>query len=249
MIDPIQLQLQDLQNQVQKINNWINGGGTVGPKGEVGPVGPIGPQGPQGIPGSIGPQGEIGPVGPPGPPGTPGIQGPPGPQGPTGPQGPQGEDGLPGRDGAGVIDSNISLETTWSSSKIANEIYNANFDNTNKPLIKCFTLQNINNEMQPMSQFSNEEMSTMRVETYYCQVTYKRPFPEERKSGVVIGQPISIGNNKWDVRIQDVNNYGFKFCLIDTTTGNKVENSEMVSSVYATWINFIHVSGDLNYAK
>lgn len=245
MIDPIQLQIQKLQNQVQKINDWINGGGTVGPKGEVGPMGPIGPVGPQGIPGSIGPQGEVGPVGPPGPQGPQGLQGVPGQVGPTGPQGPQGQNGQPGRDGAGVIDDNLSLETTWSSSKIATEIFNGTYDLNKRPIVKSFVLGNQNGEMVPMSQFSNEEMSTQRVETYFVQVTYKIPIPDDRKCGVVSAQCLAIGNNKWDVRVQDVNNFGFKFCLIDTTTGTKVNNSEMVSSNYATYIGFTHTSAEL----
>ncbi len=111
-----------------------------------------------------------------------------------------------------------------------------------RPLSKTFTLQNLNNEFVPNSTFSNEELSTMRVETYYIQVTYKNPIPEDRKIGAVVGQCFSIGNNKWDVKVKDVTREGFKFCLVDTSTGERVTNSDAVSSDYATIIAFNHTS-------
>lgn len=112
----------------------------------------------------------------------------------------------------------------------------------NQPVSKTFTLQNLGNEFVPNSTFSNEELSTMRVETYYIQVTYKVPMPDDRKVGVVVGQCFSIGNNKWKVSIKDVTREGFKFCFIDTTTGEKITNTEAVSSDYATIVSFNHTS-------
>ena len=111
-----------------------------------------------------------------------------------------------------------------------------------KPQLKVFTLKNKDNELVPDSIFSDEELSTMRVETYFIKVQYKNPFPDEYKPGAVFGQCFALGNNKWDVRVKDVTNYGFSFCLVDSTTGEKVNNSDPVNAVYATYVSFIHAS-------
>lgn len=127
------------------------------------------------------------------------------------------------------------------------ETINGRIDLTRKDLtglsqVKVFMLRNQDNEFISDNRASDEELSCTRVETDYIMVEYKRPFPINYKPGAVVGQCFAYGNNKWDVRIKDVNNDGFKFCLVDSTTGLRVNNTEPVNAVYATHINFIHIS-------
>lgn len=134
------------------------------------------------------------------------------------------------------------IELQGEITKNQKDISSTRIEMNDKPQLKVFTLKNQNNELVPDSIFSDEEMSTMRVETYFIKVQYKNPFPDEYKPGAVFGQCFALGNNKWDVRVKDITNYGFSFCLVDSTTGEKVNNSDPVNAVYATYVSFIHAS-------
>lgn len=135
-------------------------------------------------------------------------------------------------------DTELQSEIT----KNQKELSDTRIEMNDKPQLKVFTLKNQDNELVPDSIFSDEELSTMRVETYFIKVQYRNPFPEEYKPGAVFGQCFALGNNKWDVRVKDVTNYGFSFCLVDSTTGEKVNNSDPVNAIYATYVSFIHAS-------
>lgn len=105
---------------------------------------------------------------------------------------------------------------------------------------KFFTLKNSGDEMTPDSFFSDELLTTEKVETYWVQVTYTNPFSNCFK-GSVLAQPFGVGNNaNINVVVKDVNEYGFKFGIV--SGGSLVNNSEITSSSYTTYISFIHLT-------
>lgn len=105
---------------------------------------------------------------------------------------------------------------------------------------KFFTLKNDGDEMTPDSYFSDEMISTEKVETYWVQVSYTNPFSNCFK-GSVLAQPFGVGNNSnINVVVKDVNEYGFKFGIV--RDGSLINNSEITSHSYTTYISFIHLT-------
>lgn len=78
------------------VQDKLDKGEFIGPRGPQGATGPQGPQGPAGLTGAQGPAGERGAQGPTGAQGLRGLTGATGPKGDTGPQGPKGDTGESG---------------------------------------------------------------------------------------------------------------------------------------------------------
>ncbi|MDY5929202.1 MAG: hypothetical protein SPJ27_04115 [Candidatus Onthovivens sp.] len=105
---------------------------------------------------------------------------------------------------------------------------------------KFFTLKNSGDEIRPDPLFSDELLITEKVETYWVQVTYTNPFSNCFK-GSVLAQSFGVGNkSNINVVVKDVNEYGFKFGIV--SGGSLVNNSEITSSSYTTYISFIHLT-------
>ena len=100
----------DRANKVANdVQEKLDSGAFIGPKGDQGPQGPKGDPGPQGPQGEQGEQGQQGPQG---------DQGPQGEQGEKGEKGDTGAQGAPGLDAPQINDEQITTTNPWSSMQI-----------------------------------------------------------------------------------------------------------------------------------
>ena len=104
----------DRANKVANdVQETLDSGAFIGPKGDQGPQGPKGDPGPQGPKGEQGEQGQQGPQG---------DQGPQGEQGEKGEKGDTGAQGAPGLDAPQIDDTQITTTNPWSSAKIVDTV-------------------------------------------------------------------------------------------------------------------------------
>lgn len=104
----------DRANKVaDDVQEKLDSGAFIGPKGDQGPQGPKGDPGPQGPKGEQGEQGQQGPQG---------DQGPQGEQGEKGEKGDTGAQGAPGLDAPQINDTQITTTNPWSSMQIVNTL-------------------------------------------------------------------------------------------------------------------------------
>lgn len=107
----------DRANKVANdVQEKLDSGAFIGPKGDQGPQGPKGDPGPQGPQGEQGEQGQQGPQGDQGPQGEQGEKGEKGEKGDTGAQ------GTPGLDAPQINDTQITTKNPWSSMQIVNTL-------------------------------------------------------------------------------------------------------------------------------